>query len=114
MLDNFLRLSMLFDFYGGLLTKKQQECLRMHLYQDLSLSEIASLMNVSRQAAYDTIHRCEAILENYEQKLKAMERDKLIKVSLQDIMDDVESLKADFQIKKISGTEEKIKKLLEY
>ncbi|TCS79365.1 YlxM family DNA-binding protein [Pectinatus cerevisiiphilus] len=112
MLDNFLRLSMLFDFYGALLTEKQQDCLRMHLYQDLSLSEIASLMNISRQAAYDTLHRCEIILENYEMRLNAVEKNKLFRESLKKILTDVESLRENFQVEKLDNVETKIKKML--
>lgn len=115
MLDDFLRLSMLFDFYGALLTKKQQECLKMHLYQDLSLSEIAAVLNISRQAAFDMLHRCETILENYEAQLHAAKKDKAIKNALKDILADLESYKNSIQnlpIKKLDNAEEKIKLLL--
>ena len=54
--EQFLYLSDLFDFYGALLTQKQQECLHLHLYDDLSLSEIGEELGISRQAAYDNIH----------------------------------------------------------
>ena len=36
-----IRLVGLYDIYGGLLTEKQQKCMEMHLFNDLSLSEIA-------------------------------------------------------------------------
>lgn len=68
-MEQFLYLSTLFDLYGALLTKKQQECLRLHLFEDFSLSEIGEELGISRQAVYDNIHRSEKAMESYEQKL---------------------------------------------
>ena len=69
MMEQLLYLSTLFDLYGALLTEKQQECLRMHLFEDFSLSEIGEALGISRQAVYDNIHRSEKALESYEKKL---------------------------------------------
>lgn len=71
-----MRLVRLYDIYGGLLTDKQQKCMELHFYNDLSLSEIADEYGVSRQAIYDLIKRVGQILERYENKLKLLERDK--------------------------------------
>ena len=71
-----MRLVRLYDIYGGLLTDKQQKCMEMHFYNDLSLSEIADEYGVSRQAIYDLIKRAGQILERYENRLKLLERDK--------------------------------------
>jgi hypothetical protein len=68
-MEQFLYLSTLFDLYGALLTEKQQECLRLHLFEDFSLSEIGEELGISRQAVYDNIHRSEKAMESYEQKL---------------------------------------------
>lgn len=74
MLEKFLKMSILFDFYGALLTEKQQRCLQMHFSDDLSLSEIADQLGVSRQAVYDIIHRSEQLLNEYEVKLQLVQR----------------------------------------
>ncbi len=74
MLDKVLRIGLLFDFYGALLTDKQQYCLEVHYFRDLSLSEMAVELNVSRQAVYDILRRAEQLLEDYEAKLKLVER----------------------------------------
>lgn len=113
MLDEFLQLSMLFDFYGALLTKKQQECMKLHLYQDLSLSEIAALMKISRQAAYDTIHRGAIILTKYENKLHMIEKNNAIKYSAEKILTDVEALKYDLRKNKVNDIEVMIRALLQ-
>ena len=57
-----MRFVRLYDIYGGLLTDKQQNCMEMHFYNDLSLSEIADEYGVSRQAIYDLIKRAGQIL----------------------------------------------------
>ena len=45
-----LEMSLLYDYYGGLLTGKQRQCFDLRYNQDLSLGEIAQVMGVSRQA----------------------------------------------------------------
>ncbi len=59
----------LFDIYGSLLTSKQQEYFKMYYFEDLSLREIASVMNVSSNAVYDQIKTIEKVLEKYEDNL---------------------------------------------
>lgn len=74
-LEQRVRLGRLFDAYGSLLTEKQQKCLELYFYDDLSLAEIADELEVSRQAIHDLIKRVEHILERYESKLALLARD---------------------------------------
>ena len=74
MLDKVLRIVMLYDFYGSLLTDKQSRSLEMHYMNDFSLGEIASELGVSRQAVYDILKRAEQIMLDHEEKLKFVER----------------------------------------
>jgi len=60
----------LVDFYGCLLTEKQQLIFGFYYHDDLSLGEIAQELNISRQAVYDIIKRTESLLKNYEDKLQ--------------------------------------------
>jgi len=88
MLEKISRVVLLKDFYGPLLTEKQQNVLSMHYENDWSLSEIADNMNTSRQAVYDLVKRAESLLEEYEQKLGLVEkfqftRSKLDELSIQ-------------------------------
>lgn len=73
-MDKIGRMALLFDFYGQLLTEKQQEIMVLYYEQNLSLGEIAEEMRVTRQAIHDIIRRCEKLLENYEQKLGLLVR----------------------------------------
>jgi len=64
-----LEINTLFDFYGPLLTKKQQEYMQLYYRDDFSLGEIAEEFNVSRQAVYDNVKRSETALNDYEEIL---------------------------------------------
>ena len=65
--DTFLR-TMLFDFYGELLTSKQREYYDLHYNNDLSLFEIAEQSGTSRQAVWDIIRRAEQTMRDIEAK----------------------------------------------
>lgn len=68
-LKKTLEMNTLFDFYGKLLTTKQQDYMTYYYLEDHSLGEIAEESGVSRQAVFDNIKRSETILKNYENKL---------------------------------------------
>ena len=86
-MDELLLTTMLFDFYGELLTKKQKNIFELYYLYDFSLNEISSQLNISRQAVQESIKRTKTILKNYEQKLglikkyliKKQKIDKIIK-----------------------------------
>lgn len=62
-------INLLYDFYGQLLTDRQQRFIELYYAHDLSLSEIAEQFNISRQAVHDVIKRAESVLMVYEEKL---------------------------------------------
>ena len=66
--------TMLFDFYGDLLTEKQREYYDLHFNSDLSLQEIAEQSGVSRQAVWDIIRRAEQSLFEIEEKTGLVSR----------------------------------------
>ncbi|MBQ9684955.1 MAG: YlxM family DNA-binding protein [Oscillospiraceae bacterium] len=66
--------SMLLDFYGELLTEKQRECFDLHYNEDLSLSEIAEQLGISRQGVWDNIRRAESAMEAVEEKTGLLAR----------------------------------------
>lgn len=70
MLEKTTRINFLYDFYQTLLTDKQRIYMQLYYLDDLSLGEIAEEYGVSRQAVYDNVRRTEAMLEDYEAKLK--------------------------------------------
>ena len=66
--------SMLLDFYGELLTDKQRECFDLHYNEDLSLSEIADQLGISRQGVWDNIRRAESAMKEIEEKTGLIRR----------------------------------------
>lgn len=74
MIEKKLKLGNLFDFYGQLLTTKQQDVMTLYCIHDLSLGEISENLSVSRQAVHDTIRKSGKILEDYEQRLNLYEK----------------------------------------
>jgi len=72
--DGTLQKTMLFDFYGDLLTEKQQEYFDLYHNEDLSLSEIAESAGISKQGVYDIISRAEKTLIEMEEKTGIIKR----------------------------------------
>lgn len=68
MVEETFELTLLFDYYGDLLTQKQRACFDLHYNQDLSLGEIAQEVGISRQGVHDTLTRAEASLRHMEAK----------------------------------------------
>ena len=88
-----LEMSLLYDYYGGLLTGKQRQCFDLRYNQDLSLGEIAQVMGVSRQAVNDNLARTEALLRKMESSVGCVGRDLKNRQTLQTILDAAERLK---------------------
>ena len=64
----------LLDYYGGLLTDRQRRVMSMYCDFDLTPSEIAEELGMTRQAAHDIITKCRAQLEEYEDRLGFIKR----------------------------------------
>ncbi|MDR1463729.1 MAG: DNA-binding protein [Oscillospiraceae bacterium] len=69
-----MTVALLLDFYGGLLTQKQQEFLEHYYNDDLSLSEIAQNEGITRQGVRDAVKRAERQLYDYEEQLALVRR----------------------------------------
>ena len=82
-----LEMALLFDTYGGMLTDKQRECFDMRYKQDLSLGEIAEMMEVSRQAVNDNLKKTEALLRRMEENIGSVKRDMMIRRAVQELLD---------------------------
>ena len=90
-----LEMSLLFDFYGGMLTEKQQECFDMRYNQDLSLGEIGEAMGVSRQAVCDNLARTEALLRKMEDNIGCVRRSLRTRKTVQQIQEAARQLPED-------------------
>lgn len=85
LLKKTIKITLLFDFYGSLLTEKQQQIIKSYFYNDLSLSEIADNIDISRQGVYDHLHRSEEHLEEYEAKLGLLKKYNKIRTNINDL-----------------------------
>lgn len=72
--ESFVKQSLLYDFYGSLLTDRQREIYEAYVLENYSLAEIADGFEISRQAVYDNIKRTEGALSEYEEKLGLVEK----------------------------------------
>lgn len=64
----------LLDFYGPLLTERQQTLLRLYCEEDLTLAEIAAQEDISRQAVHDAVRKGDGLLRAYEAQLGLLRR----------------------------------------
>lgn len=112
-MNDILEQSLLYDFYGELLTSHQKEIYEQFVLEDLSLSEIAGEAGISRQGVHDLVKRCQKTLEGYEEKLHLVEKFITIKEKVREIDSILDSYKAEAdarpeemieQIRKISDT----------
>lgn len=86
-----VRLSILFDYYGDLLTDKQQDFFEDYYFSNLTLQEIADNNNISRNAVHKTLNVINEKLEYYESVLKLYEKADKIKEIIKDLDDDTKN-----------------------
>ena len=73
-MDKIAEASLLYDFYGELLTEKQRQVMAFYHEENLSLSEIATEFGITRQAVHDTLKKAEQSLTEYEKKLRLVDQ----------------------------------------
>ena len=73
-MEKFVEQGYLYDFYGELLTERQQQVYESVVLEDYSLSEVAEDLGISRQGLHDIIKRFNKTLEEYEQNLHLVEK----------------------------------------
>ena len=73
-IDDITRQSLLYDFYGELLTKRQREVMELYHGENLSLAEIAEEFGISRQGVHDALRSARKALDGYEEKLGLVQR----------------------------------------
>lgn len=84
-MEKFVEQTLLYDFYGGLLTERQQQVYESVVLEDYSLSEVAEDLGISRQGVHDMIKRCNHTLEEYESRLHLVEKFLCIRKQVQKI-----------------------------
>lgn len=112
-MQDIMKLSVLFDYYGEVLTEKQTEICDMYYNQNLSLGEISEIMGITRQGVRDSLKKSEKILLFHEEKLGIYKKD----LTVAKMIDDVDLLLDESDIgssykDRIKEITEKIKNLI--
>ena len=84
-MEKFVEQTLLYDFYGELLTERQQQVYESVVLEDYSLSEVAEDLGISRQGVHYMIKRCNHTLEEYESRLHLVEKFLCIRKQVQKI-----------------------------
>ena len=106
-MEKNVKVSMLCQIYGKMLTKKQYDIITDYYNNDLSLSEIAENNNITRQAVRDIIKKGENKLFELEEKLAFMERTLKQEKQLQQILEELSKIED-------TSSDKKIAKILEH
>ena len=93
--DEKLNMSLLFDFYGDILTERQKEIASLSFDEDLSLREISEITGITPQGVRDALNKCKSILIDMEEKLGLLSKFSENKKN------------TDFIIEKLNGMKEK-------
>lgn len=84
-MERLLEQTLLYDFYGELLTDHQKQIYEDVVLNDYSFSEIAEAQGISRQGVHDLVKRCNRILKEYELKLHLVERFLTVKTRVEEM-----------------------------
>ncbi len=90
-MENIVEKTLLYDFYGELLTERRQEIYESVVFNDMSLSEAAEEFGISRQGISDMIHRCDEALKEYESKLHMVASAERVRKLAAEILNEAEN-----------------------
>ncbi len=100
--------TMLYDFYGNMMTQRQKEVYEEYYLNDLSLGEIAQKLNVSRAAVHDTIRRSDKALIHYEEALGLIHQFQENQQLLERILELTDEENVDVALQSIRGLVSKV------
>ena len=110
MFEKNLEMSFLLDFYGDVLSERRRSVMTMYYNEDLSLSEIADEIGISRQGVRDLIKKSEDELVYLEEKLGLLKKFRSLQAKADQLLKDIEGSDASDEIKdKISKFAESVR-----
>ena len=112
-MENSVKISVLLEIYGKLLTKKQYKLLDDYYNLDLSLSEIAENEHITRQAVRDNLKKGENKLFEYEEKLEIMKQTIEKKNTIENILSKITTINGNMSDKEIAKILEEVKQKLQ-
>ncbi len=111
-IENSIKLSILLEIYGKLLTEKQYDMLNDYYNNDLSLAEIAENEKITRQAVRDNLKKGEKKLFEYEEKLQIMKKNKMQEEQIANILSEISNLTENSSDSEIANVLEDVKNKL--
>ena len=111
-MDKNIQIGLLYEFYGNLLTEKQAYVINSYYNDDLSLSEIADELEITRQGVRKHLIEAEKLLNNYEEKLGLMNKFLENKNELKYIYEELNKLKNKYNDEDINILSARISKLI--
>lgn len=108
-MEKNVKVSILLEIYGKLLTDIQYQFLDDYYNSDLSLSEIAENRDITRQAARDNIKKGENRLFELEEKLGIMQKTMKQEKKIADILSEITKIQTQFSDEQIAEMLEHIK-----
>jgi hypothetical protein len=112
--EDKVRISILLETYGNLLTEKQYNLLDDYYNSDLSLSEIAENENITRQAVRDNLKKGENRLFEYEEKLGIMKKTLMQEETINSILSELSKIETETSDKEIANILQDVKNKLNY
>ncbi len=89
-MEDLIKIGMLFQIYGPLLTDNQKALLSDYYYNDLSLQEIAENKEISKQAVSDQLNRAVKKMENFENILASSKKTQAVITILSPLIEDLD------------------------
>lgn len=113
-MEKNVKISMLLQIYGKLLTKKQYTLLDDYYNNDYSLSEIAENLKITRQAVRDNLKKGESKLFEFEEKLEIMKTTMKQEKKISKILSELTQIQTKYSDEQIAEILENIKNELNY
>ena len=111
-MEDKVKISILLEIYGNLLTDKQKSLIDDYYNNDLSLSEIAENNEITRQAVRDILKKGEKKLFEYEEKLVIMKKNSIQEEQIATILSEIAKINSKDSDKEIARVLEDVKNKL--
>lgn len=107
-MEKLVEQTLLYDFYGELLTPHQKTIYEEYILDNFSISEIAKEHDISRQGVHDQLKRVDKLLNDYESTLHLIERFMKIKEKVNEISDYSKQVLASDDLKEVKELVDRI------
>lgn len=113
-MEKLVKIGILYDFYGKLLTEKQLQVIELYYIYDLSLTEIGEELDITKQGVSDTLKRAERKLLKYEDTLGLVKKFRSSHNKIKEILtlcNELKSISVEENLVDVGNKAKKIEKL---